>query len=60
MSCKPQAALKVWRYGNMQNHVEHLDTDLHSVVATVIVFLSDSGTTLSVQLSRPVRITCVP
>lgn len=38
-----QAALKVWRYGNQQYHLPHVDNDLESVVTTIIVFLSDSG-----------------
>ena len=40
-----QASIKVWRYGNQQVHLPHMDTDYKSVVATVIVYLSDSGKT---------------
>ena len=48
-----QAAPKVWRYGNQQGHQQHLDTDLNSVVATVIVFLSNSGKFLAASVLSP-------
>ena len=34
----------MWRYGNQQGHVPHMDADYNSVAATVIVYLSESGT----------------
>ena len=41
--CPAQAAPKVWRYGNSQRHLPHMDIDKNTVAATVIMFLSDSG-----------------
>jgi hypothetical protein len=40
-----QAAIKVWRYGNQQHYVPHVDNNLESVMVTAVMFLNDSGQT---------------